>query len=58
MTTTVKGDGLIMTWSKSIYRFKCVSSDSCLFEKDDDELQIHRLWHNLLTVPTSLLEDC
>ena len=56
---TAKGDGLIMTHDKSIYRFKCVSSDSCFFEKDDDnELKISREWHILLTVPASLVEDC
>ena len=62
ITTTAKGDGLIMTYRKSIYRFKCVSSDSCFFEKDefkdDEELKIDRLLHVLLTVPASLVEDC
>ena len=58
MTTTAKGDGLIMTNRKGIYRFKCVSSESCFFEKDDNELHIDRIYHHLLTVPTSLVEDC
>ena len=58
MTTTAKGDGLIMTNRKGIYRFKCVSSESCFFEKDDNELHINRIYHHLLTVPTSLVEDC
>ena len=58
MTTTATGDGLIMTYKKGIYRFKCVSSDSCFFEKDDDELQIDRYLHILITVPSSLVDDC
>ena len=58
MTTTGKGDGLIMTYNKGIYRFKCVSSESCFFEKDDDDLKIERRGHILLTVPKTLMEDC
>ena len=58
MTTTAKGDGLIMTNRKGIYRFKCVSSDSCFFEKDEEELKISRYWHILLSVPAALVEDC
>ena len=58
ITTTAKGDGLIMTLDKLIYRFKCVSSDSCFFEKDEHKLQIYRDHHILLTVPASLVEDC
>ena len=58
MTTTATGDGLIMTYNKGIFRFKCVSSDSCFFEKDDNELQVKRNNHVLLTVPSSLVEDC
>ena len=57
IATTAKGDGLIMTYEKSIYSFKCVSSDSCFFQKDGD-LKINRTWHILLTVPASLVEDC
>ena len=58
MTTTGKGDGLIMTYNKGIYRFKCVSSESCFFEKYGDDLKIYRDRHILLTVPASLVEDC
>ena len=58
MTTTGKGDGLIMTYNKGIYRFKCVSSESCFFEKDDNELKIERRKHILLTVPQTLMKDC
>ena len=58
MTTTGKGDGLIMTYNKGIYRFKCVSSESCFFEKDDVDLKIERREHILLSVPKSLMEDC
>ena len=58
ITTTANGDELIMTYEKSIYRFKCVSSNSCFFEKNDDKLKIEREDHVLLTVPASLVEDC
>ena len=58
MTTTGKGDGLIMTYKTGIYRFKCDSSESCFFEKDDVELKIERRWHILLSVPKTLIEDC
>ena len=58
MTTTAKGDGLIMTNRKGIYRFKCVSSESCFFEKDDNQLKVHRSGHGLLTVPATLVEEC
>ena len=58
MTTTAKGDGLILSNLKKIYRFKCVSSDSCFFEEDGNEPQINRIYHNFLTVPTSLVKDC
>ena len=59
MTTTGAGDGLMMTYKKGIYRFKCVSSDSCFFEKDGgDKLKFKRTWHIQLAVPASLVEDC
>ena len=58
MTTTGKGDGLIMTYKTGIYRFKCDSSESCFFEKDDVDLKIERILHILLTVPKTLVEDC
>ena len=59
MTTTAEGDGLIMTYGQAIYRFKCVSSDSCFFEKDENFfLRITRTKHFLLAVPPSLVEDC
>ena len=57
MTTT--DDGLIMTYKNRIYHFKCVSSHSCFFEKDENfYLTIPRTKHFLLAVPPSLVEDC
>ena len=58
ITTTAKGDGLIMTYKKSSYRFQCDSSDSCSFEKDGDDLKISRKEHVLLAVPATFVEDC
>merc|ERR1712179_297807 len=58
ITTTAKGDDLITTFEKSIYRFYCVSSNSCFFVNDGNELKISRRQHLLLTVPAALVEDC
>ena len=58
MTTTATGNGLIMTYREGIYRFKCASSDSCFFEKDDHDLIIEKQAHILITVPATLVEDC
>jgi len=58
ITATGKGDGLIMTYDRGIYKFRCDSANSCYFEKEDDELQIERRDPILLTVPTSFVENC
>ena len=58
ITTSGKVDHMIMTFNKGIYHFKCVSSDSCFFEKEADELKISRSFHILLSVPAALVEDC
>ena len=58
ITTTGKGDGLIMTHNKAIYQFICDSKNSCYFVKEDNELQIGRQNHVFLSVPTSLVKDC
>ena len=60
ITTNANGDGLIMTYFEDIYQFKCVSSHSCFFQKDDNQkdLKISRVDHILLTVPSSLVENC
>ena len=58
ITATGKGDGLIMTYKRGIYKFRCDSTNSCYFEKEDNELQIERDTHIFMTVPTSLVKEC
>ena len=58
ITATRKGDGLIMTYERGIYKFRCDSANSCYFAKERNELQIERSYHVLLTVPTSLIKNC
>merc|ERR1739848_287504 len=42
VSTTSSGDGLIMTYKKGIYTFKCTSENSCGWTKEPQELQIGR----------------
>jgi len=58
ITQNAKGDGLIMTSEKGLYKFKCQSSDSCFFEIDGHKLQIPRHYHVFLKVPSLLVENC
>ena len=58
MIPTEKGNGLIMTDRRRIFKFRCLSSDSCFFEKEDNVLKIERGGHILLSVPASLMLDC
>ena len=58
MSTTSSGDGLIMTYDKGIYTFKCTSENSCSWTKEPQELQISRSGHVMLTVPSALMKSC
>ena len=58
MTTTADNFGLLMTQEKSIYSFKCQSSDSCRWRKKKNELKISRIYHVLMSVPASLVKNC
>ena len=58
MATTSQGDALIMTYGKDVYTFKCESETSCKWSKEPYSLQISRVNHAMLPVPTSFLENC
>ena len=58
MAATSQGDGLIMTYDKNVYFFKCISEMSCKWSKEPYSLQISRVNHAMLPVPTSFLENC
>lgn len=58
------GDGneLLMTYEKQIYSFHCddsgpESSTQC-FWSNNDQLQVERQYHVMMTVPSSIVEDC
>ena len=58
MSTTAQGDGLIMTYGKGVYSFKCTSEIKCKWSKESFGLQISRQDHAMLPVPMSFLENC
>ena len=58
MSTTAQGDGLIMTYGKGVYSFKCTSEINCKWSKESFNLQISRQDHAMLPVPMSFLEKC
>ena len=58
MATTSQGDGLIMTFLKDVFTFKCKSETSCKWSKEPYSLQISRLDYVMLPVPMSFLENC
>ena len=58
------GDGneLLMTYEKQIYSFHCddsgpESTTQC-FWSNNDQLQVERQYHVMMTVPSSIVEDC
>ena len=58
MATTSQGDGLIMTFDKEVYTFKCTSETDCKWSKEPYSLQISRRAHEMLPGSTSFLENC
>ena len=58
MAVTSQGDGLIMTYRKDVYTFKCESETSCKWSKEPYDLQIPRVCHELYPVSTTFLENC
>ena len=58
MTTTSDGKGLIMTYEKAVYSFHCKSQTNCFWTKEETQLQISRKYHMMLTIPSTLVENC
>ena len=58
MASTSQGDGLIMTYEKDVYAFKCESQTRCKWSKELYSLQLSRSEHAMLPVPMSFLENC
>lgn len=58
MSTTSLGDGLLMTYEKGIYSFKCTSENSCSWTTEPKKLAISRQRHVMLTVPSALMKSC
>lgn len=58
MTTTNNKNQLLLTNEKGIYSFNCRSSDDCYWEKKTNELSVSRLWHVMMKVPASMVENC
>jgi len=58
MTHTADKKNLLMTYEKGIYSFNCRSSNDCHWTKESYELEISRRYHILMTVPSSLVENC
>merc|ERR1711953_16857 len=58
MTTTKNKNQLLMTNKEGIFSFNCFSSDDCYWEKKTSELSVSRLWHVMMKVPVSVVENC
>ena len=58
MARTSQGDGLIMTYQKDVYTFKCESKTSCKWSKEPYSLQISRYFNLLLPVFAPFLDNC
>ena len=58
MATTSQGNGLIMTYKKSVYTFKCESQTSCKWSKEPYSLQISRMYPAMLPVLSPFLDNC
>ena len=58
MVTTSQGNGLVMTHFRDVYMFKCKSESNCEWFKEPYSLKVSRVYHEMLSVPTSFLENC
>ena len=58
MTTTANGRGLIISYEQGIYSFECKSQQNCFWTKEEIELQISRRSHMMITVPSTLVDNC
>ena len=58
MAPTGDGKQLIMTYEKGVYSFHCDTPNQCYWNTENHELGISRERHIMMTVPTSLVENC
>ena len=58
MAPTGDGKQLIMTYEKGVYSFHCDTPNQCYWNTEIHELGISRYGHVMMTVPTSLVENC
>ena len=58
MTTTGNGRGLVMTHETGLYSFHCKSQTNCFWVREETELKISRSDHIMLTVPSTLVDNC
>ena len=58
MSQTRDEKGLIMTYKKDVYFFHCDSATQCYWKKKKFTLNINRVEHIMLTVPSTLVEKC
>ena len=58
MTPTGNGRGMIMSYQDKIFSFHCESRTNCYWNTKETRLDIRRTWHIMLTVPSTLVENC
>lgn len=58
MTPTGDGKSLVMTYQRGIYSFHCKSRTNCYWNTTEYELEISREAHIMMTIPSSLVENC
>ena len=49
---------LIMTYERGVYSFHCDTPNQCYWNTENQELGSPRADHIMMTVPTSLVENC
>ena len=51
-------NGLLLTYEKGVYSFHCDTPSQCYWRTEPNNLKIERTVHLMMTVPSSLLEQC
>ena len=54
MTPTTSGKGLLFNHKQDVYSFQCGSTNSCYWVQESYKLEIPRLFHIMLTLPSSV----
>ena len=58
MSPTADKKGLLMTSEKGVYSFHCDTPNQCYWTMEEYELKIKRNYHLMMSVPSSLVENC